>query len=347
MDRARIKLDTGTNRYKQLLHDFSGVSYVIIDEMSMVGRRSLGQIDELLKQAKGNDKEWFGGINVILVGDHGQLPPVKDHRAYDWAGVRYNIQERKGELLTAPPLWQLRGIEAYEEFKDVFFLDTVERTKSAADSSAADAEATKNFVDFQMRARDGALTEGDWHYLKGHLNRDSRLEEFAGPDVYKLVTRRRDRDRLNIEDLESTVSQGALAMKIPANNSGAAAVEVHDDEVGLPSELLLCIGARMMITHNLCVTLGLCNGTVGIVHDIVCREDGLPIAVLLRVRRRTDAHDGYSGPSFLEADHPSVQGIDMNEEAIVAVSRWTAEVWDSGKMSTREQFPLMLAWAVT
>jgi hypothetical protein len=43
---------------------------------SMVGRRALGQIDELLKQAKGNDREWFGGINVILVGTHEQRTPA-------------------------------------------------------------------------------------------------------------------------------------------------------------------------------------------------------------------------------------------------------------------------------
>ena len=135
-------------RLKALHAAFANVQYIILDEMSMVpsptchkpptanrnpptkashhpsrlnlvvqvGRRSLGQIDELLRQAKGCE-EPFGGISIILVGeidtnrsiqlnfrpatcsdlfecvfqcpgDHGQLPPVKDHRTYDWAGVR-------------------------------------------------------------------------------------------------------------------------------------------------------------------------------------------------------------------------------------------------------------------
>ena len=35
-------------------------------------------------------------------------------------------------------------------------------------------------------------------------------------------------------------------------------------------------------------------------------------------------------------------GVDTAREAIEAVSRWTAEIWDSGQMSTRSQFPLMV-----
>ena len=264
---------------------------------------------------------------------------MKDHRAYDWAGVRYKVAARNGADLHKPPPWPKRGIEAYEQFQDVFFLDTIERTKQAANVSQADVDATAVYVDFQLRARDGALTEGDWHYVKGHLNRNTRLAEFSGPEVYKLVTRRRDRDRLNIEELERSIEQGADSIRLPAVNDGTAAVEAHDDEVGLPSELLLCVGARVMITHNICVSLGLCNGTVGIVHDVLCREDGWPIAVLLRVRRRTEQHDGYAGPSFLSDDHPSLRDVDSSEEAVVAISRWSADIWDSGRLNTRQQLP--------
>jgi hypothetical protein len=37
----------------------------------------------------------------------------------------------------------------------------------------------------------------------------------------------------------------------------------------------------------------------------------------------------------------------MEHEAIVAVPRWSAEIWDSGQLHTRSQFPLILAWACT
>lgn len=271
-----------------------------------------------------------------------ELPPVKDHRMYDWAGVKYTCVKRRGQLLRDPPKWQLRGIEAAETFTDVFFLDRVERTE-AADGDAADVEAVEYFKDFQLRARDGQLNRSDWDYISKHMDRTKRGDAFSGAEVFKLVTRRRDRDRLNLEELEAAIAKGTPAVKLDACNSHRVAADAHDDEIGLPSELVLTVDARVMITHNLCVDLGLCNGTVGKVHDILCNEKGEAIAILVRVRRKTATQDGYSGPSFLAV----ADGVDMQQEAIVAIPRWTAEIWDSGQLHTRSQFPLMLAWACT
>ena len=55
-------------RLKDLMTDWRGVTHAIMDEMSMVGRLSLGLIDELLRAATKRG-EPFGGINLILVGE--------------------------------------------------------------------------------------------------------------------------------------------------------------------------------------------------------------------------------------------------------------------------------------
>jgi hypothetical protein len=58
-----------------------------------------------------------------------------------------------------------------------------------------------------------------------------------------------------------------------------------------------------MVTHNLCVAHGLVNGTRGIVDDIIVGGPSeLPVAVLVRVQRRTATQDGYSGPCFLHGE---------------------------------------------
>ena len=67
IDRDDI-IPKGKVALEKMANALDGVSHIIIDEMSMVGRRSLGQVDALLQKARGNT-ELFGGLNVILVGE--------------------------------------------------------------------------------------------------------------------------------------------------------------------------------------------------------------------------------------------------------------------------------------
>ena len=53
-------------------------TYIFIDEMSMLGQKTLYWIDQRCKQLTGRKTEYFGGLSIILCGDFGQLPPVKD-----------------------------------------------------------------------------------------------------------------------------------------------------------------------------------------------------------------------------------------------------------------------------
>ena len=61
----------------------AGVEYIIIDEMSMVGRKIFGQIDHQLCQAFPQCADQvLGGHSCLLFGDFGQLPPVMDLPLY-------------------------------------------------------------------------------------------------------------------------------------------------------------------------------------------------------------------------------------------------------------------------
>lgn len=68
------------NRLQQLL---ARMEYLIIDEMSMVGRKMFGQVDRRLRQVfPHHSNQVLGGCSVLLFGDFGQLPPVMDLPLY-------------------------------------------------------------------------------------------------------------------------------------------------------------------------------------------------------------------------------------------------------------------------
>lgn len=56
---------------------------LIIDEVSMVRPDMLDAIDMLSKQARDNPHEPFGGLQVILIGDLCQLPPIIKQNVYN------------------------------------------------------------------------------------------------------------------------------------------------------------------------------------------------------------------------------------------------------------------------
>ena len=55
---------------------FKFVKVLIIDEVSMIGAELLAQIDSRLKQITGNFNDNFGGLDIVLIGDLRQLPPM-------------------------------------------------------------------------------------------------------------------------------------------------------------------------------------------------------------------------------------------------------------------------------
>ena len=59
------------------------IRYILIDEMSFLGPKLFIQIDSRLREAFPDKKTSpFGGRSIILVGDLGQLLPIKDNPLY-------------------------------------------------------------------------------------------------------------------------------------------------------------------------------------------------------------------------------------------------------------------------
>ena len=97
--RLRTKADKNDND-KSTIYDYfhfrkedlaiiRGIELLIIDEISMVRCDILDLIDRLLRVFRNRPNEPFGGVQVVLIGDTFQLPPVAQFDVWEILRVHY------------------------------------------------------------------------------------------------------------------------------------------------------------------------------------------------------------------------------------------------------------------
>ena len=212
-----------------------------------------------------------------------------------------------------------QGRAAYQTFQHAVVLDQVMR------QAGQDPEQVQ-FRNILLQLRDAQVTVADWSHLMTRTpTRVQDVSPFASalhliPTVEAVVEH-------NVAQLQAS---GQPIATIKAVHTGPNAGKVSaDDAGGLEAVVCLAKSARVMLTSNLCVDVGLVNGAMGTVQAICYRTGGppdLPIAVMIHF-------DSYSGPTFPDGTVP-----------ITPLRRcWSS----SGGQCSRLQLPLKLAWAVT
>ncbi|XP_066930917.1 ATP-dependent DNA helicase PIF1-like [Clytia hemisphaerica] len=120
---------------------------------------------------------------------------------------------------------------------------------------------------------------------------------------------------------------------IKAKNTPPSASKSSSEEFGLVNEVFLAKGAKVMLTRNLWSDVGLCNGSLGIVKDIIFQRNHLPPALPIAVIVKFDK---YTGPSFFDDEDSCVP--------IVPIVETSSE---DNIQKERMQIPLKLAWSIT
>ncbi|XP_066922146.1 uncharacterized protein [Clytia hemisphaerica] len=254
----------------QLQERLKGIRYIIIDEYSVINRTDLAWVNRRCKQATGKFDVPFGGINMILSGDLGQLPPVKGHPIY------YN--NPRNEL-------EAEGFFVYQLFNTVIELTVNQRSDGSS-------SLQKRFRSLLSNVRDGNVSIDDWKLL---LTRSGPSIKTNFSNALKLSYGNKDVAENNFKALEK-LNQPIARISALHNDKKAAKCSL-DDMGGLAPTLLLSVGARVMLMRNLWTESGLCNGAMGTVCSIVFKDNetppSFPIAVIVQF-------DQYSGPSFSE-----------------------------------------------
>lgn len=253
---------------------------VIIDEISMLSAELFEKLDIIGRQIRGLNTH-FGGLQLILCGDFLQLPVINN------------------------PCFCFESKIWKECIDETVYLNEIVR------------QSDNEFQNILNDIRIGNISKEIRTFL------DSRITEKIKSDIKptRLYTTNRDVNELNenelykLDDGKNSFFEYNIQIHfyIPQKNEKNY-FEKFIKNCSLPSKLILCVGAQVMLLKNVDVENGLANGSRGIVTKFV-------------------------------NDIPYVKFLN-DKEIMIDFCDWEIEEGNN-KIAKIIQIPLQLAWSLT
>ena len=211
---------------------------LIIDEISMLQAGTLSMVDAVCREIK-QSTEAFGGMQVVLVGDFFQLPPIKKKLKIEKQSRL--IPESQGHFAYESDAWSKSSpIVCY----------ITEQHRQEDDT----------FLDLLISIRQSSVVDEHYEYLKTRYIERSDMPE----DTTKLYSHNLDVDKVNEQELGKLDEEEKEFMMSAAGS--AALVKSLKKGCLSPEVLVLKKGSVVMFTKNNPKEKYV-NGTMGTVVD--------------------------------------------------------------------------------
>eukprot|EP01040_Poterioochromonas_malhamensis_P008075 gene8075-8731_t len=273
------------------------LNLLVLDEVSMISVHQLLTLNDILKQVYSDEEARkdlpFGGVNVILVGDFFQLPPVNA------IGLAQNLVERectriskagkedkkeesaqqqnKDVLLTISSKYQCAKL--LKSFKKVELLQQQRRTPSTTNSSSSETPPMTVVERFRELTTLGRRVISR-DMINGIRNldpeKDSKNRKWNIAPI--IVSTNRERQLTNMQRIKAyakiigkPVIRWRLPLKIPKEGK-TVAVESNTELIyqeNIEPYMYFVPYAPCLLTHNFNVEEGYANGTTVFLHSIM------------------------------------------------------------------------------
>jgi ATP-dependent DNA helicase PIF1 len=247
----------------------------------------------------------------VLVGDFFQLPPINKNR------------EEVMKFVFESERWSRIVDRTFE-------LKSIQRQKDPV------------FQDILNAARYGKINDTHIAILKDREGLDWKNLKIK-PTL--LFSRRVDVDTVNEANLKALTSERyiytaktirdekappAISLKSPEIE---AAIDIYDKNAPYSKELILAVGAQVMLIHNLDIEIGLVNGSRGVVVGFT--EPTVPDKVTAI---------GFTTENTNSSQYPIVEFVNGNR-VVIEPHSWMIDSLDG--YVGRQQIPLRLAYALS
>jgi hypothetical protein len=333
------------------LHEFWHIKrYLMIDEVSMLSRSFFANMCRIITTAMEMEEEKpFGGLNVILVGDFHQFPPVVARRSAPLYWPTDSRHDSEDEIL---------GRKIYEQFTMVVQLKKQIRVQD------------HEWHDILQHVRHGNCQQKHIDAIRQLIitNPDcppTNYDTFPWKEARLVTPRHSVRNLWNAAAIRKYCAENHRRLYIcPADDTiGGRAVTNEEkiailtrrkgstsrmDRGGLMKDVELAIGASVMVTLNILTDLDVANGVRGEIEDIVLDERDRHIAMKQTVECRLQNPPRYVLVKLFRTKAPCLEGLPPNVIPITPVSKTFSTMMNGTKITVkRTQLPLTLAYAFT
>jgi ATP-dependent DNA helicase PIF1 len=237
---------------ERIVKHVRGTNILIIDEISMLSADTFSMVEAVCREIRGNNRA-FGGMQVILVGDFFQLPPITKREE--------NRNEEQEMLLEDTVQSQFA------------FNSSAWRTLNPITCyiSEQHRQEDEKFLEILSAIRHGEVEEEHREIL---LARRTRVQ---GKDVAQLFSHNADVNQINDTELLK-ISESVHTFTMTSRGSEGMVAGLKRGCLS-PEVLTLKVGARVMFTKNDMSGRSYVNGTLGVVTGFA-QENGYPIVKL-------------------------------------------------------------------
>ena len=220
------------------------VKFIIIDEISMVGRNLFTFIDKRMQDISGTTKP-FGGCHVLCVGDLFQLQPVADSWIFK--------DNTEGLNSFVRSIWH-ENFQLYEQTQIMRQKDHVK------------------FAEMLNRLREGKHNISDKKYLLTKVTRENfKNSNYSHRKITHLFNKNSEVDEFN----ENARTDRPVNINAKDEITGACSKEIIDghlkklkskparETMGLASQLKVALKDKIEICINIDISDGLTNGASG------------------------------------------------------------------------------------
>lgn len=233
---AQYKLKEQQYRFsKQKIRVIQSIDTLVIDEISMVRADLLDAVDSVLRRFRKNQLP-FGGVQMVMIGDLGQLAPVAKDDEWQMLSRYYDTPYFFSSIALKSTRYAIVELKTVYRQSDSHFVELLNRVRdNRADDKVLAALNSRYIPNFQPRVEEGYIRLTTHNYQAQQEN-ERQLALLPGkPYTYEASISGKYPEMLFPTEQILTLKEGAQVMFV--KNDSSAGKAFYNGMIGTVTEI--------------------------------------------------------------------------------------------------------------